>query len=473
MAYAACNLVATGGNDVLVCDSGTHSGDFLDLGGDNALTMPEAGTGTIDGSVTFGPGADTIEIHSGAITGEVQQGDGVDDFVMTGGQIGKLNQGGHFDTFFMSGGRIVDAFDDGDYAQMTGGRIGRVNMKLADNVFLMSGGTIDGNLVAGFGNDTVELSGGTIGGNISVSGGNDSVTVTGGTVGGEVRLSVGDDTFNWNGGGILYGAVDLGAGDDTASLGNLTDANIGATPQITGGTGTDGLTFDNVKTADVSRFDGWETIDLTNDTQLVFDETLTLGDSGTGTGSLTVDAASTIYGGEANGGIAAFTAGQFVNVVNAGRIDLTNGAAGATDTFTIGGNYLGDGGQLFLNTVLGDDSSASDRLAIEGDASGTTGLNIINAGGAGGVTTLDGIMVVEVGGTSAAGAFALNGRVAAGAYEYYLFRGGVSADTEDNWYLRSTLVTPPAAPSPEPAPAPDPVSPPPPEPEPEEPVVTP
>ncbi|MDX3925275.1 MAG: autotransporter outer membrane beta-barrel domain-containing protein [Shinella sp.] len=471
-AFAACVFTPTAGDDAHVCDSGT-SPSLTDTGGNNSLQLPEGGTGTISGNVVFGPGADSIEINSGTITGNVQQGSGTDDFRMTGGEVGSLNQGDNLDTFFMSGGRIIDAFDDGDSAVMTGGRIGRVNMKLDDNLFDMSGGTIDRNLVTGFGNDTIILSGGTIGGNISVSGGTDSVTVTGGTVGGEVRMSVGTDTFTWDGGGIIYGLIDLGGDNDTASLSNLTDANIGATPQITGGLGTDALTFDNVKTGDVARFDSWETIDLTNDTQLVFDETLTLGDSGTGTGALSVDAASTIYGGGANGGIAAFTAGQMVEVLNAGRIDLTNGGDSTSDTFTIGGNYVGDGGQVFLNTVLGDDSSASDRLIVEGDASGTSGLNILNAGGAGDATTQDGIMVVEVDGTSASGAFGLNGRVAAGAYEYYLFKGGVSADTEDNWYLRSTIVTPPAAPPPEPAPAPDPVEPVAEEPVPEEPEVVP
>lgn len=491
-AQAACTFVPTAGNDSFICDSGISAGGLTDPDGDNTLTLPVGGTGTVAGDVSFGAGADTIEMHSGTIDGTVNQGDGDDTFIisggtvtdnvqqgsgadnfeMTGGEIDSLRQGDNLDTFFMSDGRIVDFFEDGDQAVMTGGRIGRVNMKLDDNLFDMSGGTIDKNLVTGFGNDTIILSDGTIGGNISVSGGTDSVTVTGGTVGGEVRMSVGTDIFTWGGGGIIYGAIDLGGDDDTASLGNLTDANIAATPGITGGTGADGLTFDNVKTGDVARFDSWEAIDLTNDTQLTFDETLTLGDTGTGSGTLTVDSASTIYGGAANGGVAAFTAG-LANVVNAGSIDLTNGGGGASDTFTIGGNYTGNGGQFFLDTVLGDDSSASDKLIIDGDAAGTTGLNILNAGGTGDTTTQDGIMVVEVGGTSAGGAFALNGRVAAGAFEYFLFKGGVSAGTGENWYLRSTLVTPPVVPPPEPAPAPDPVTPQPPPPEPEEPETAP
>ncbi|PAM42500.1 autotransporter outer membrane beta-barrel domain-containing protein, partial [Acinetobacter baumannii] len=66
------------------------------------------------------------------------------------------------------------------------------------------------------------------------------------------------------------------------------------------------------------------------------------------------------------------------------------------------------------------------------------------------------------------GAFSLFAPVSAGAYEYFLFKGGVSAGTGENWYLRSTVaVGPTAAPNgggevvPPPPPTP-PVAPPPP-----------
>jgi autotransporter family porin len=472
-ASAQCAFAAPAGNDTYTCSSGTFVGNLVDNAGNNTLLMPEGGTGTIDGSVTFGGGVDTIIINSGTITGSVQQGSGIDDFQMTGGIIQSLNQGDNRDTFFMSGGRIIDAFDDGDVATMTGGRIGRVNMKLDNNIFNMSGGIIDRNLVAGFGNDTITITDGTIGGNISLSGGTDIVTIRGGSVGGDVLLSVGTDRFVWENGGIIYGAVDLGGDNDTALLRNLTDANIGATPQITGGLGTDSLVIENVTTSGVARFQNWEGIALNNDTELTFDGTLTLGDTGTGTGSLSIDATSTIFGGNANGAISAFTAGQLANVTNAGRIDLTNGGSSTSDRFTITGNYVGDGGLVFLNTELADDSSASDRLVIsQGNASGQTGLGIVHTGGNGAETVQDGIMVIEAinGATTDSGAFALTGRVAAGAYEYFLFKGGTSAGSADNWYLRSTL--PPVSPTPpEVAPAPPPLSPPVAEPEPTPPEI--
>ncbi|MER8629126.1 autotransporter outer membrane beta-barrel domain-containing protein [Mesorhizobium opportunistum] len=464
-AFAACVLGPTAGNTVYTCDSGDSGGSLTDTDGDNTLNFPAGGTGQISGNVTFGVGTDRIDMQSGTITGtvdqgggtdfftigggtvagNVQQGAGIDDFNMSGGQIGSLNQGDGLDTFTMSGGRIVDFFDDGDRAVMTGGRIGRVNMKLDQNYFNMSGGIIDRNLVTGFDKDTIILSGGIIGGNISVSGGADSVTVTGGTVGGDVLMSVGSDNFVWNGGGIIYGSVDLGGDNDTAKLSNLTNGNLGDTKAITGGAGTDTLTFDNVKLEGIARVQNWETINATNDTQLMLDGNLVLGDSGTGTGSLNVDQASTLYGGGFNSAIQAFTSGQLANVVNAGRIDLTNGTTGATDRLTISGNYTGLGGLLLIQTELGDDTSASDRLVLSGGtASGSTGIGVINVGGAGAETTADGIMVVQAinGATSSASAFALDAPVAAGAFEYYLFKGGVSAGSGENWYLRSTLITP-------------------------------
>ncbi len=85
-------------------------------------------------------------------------------------------------------------------------------------------------------------------------------------------------------------------------------------------------------------------------------------------------------------------------------------------------------------------------------------MTVTNAGGAGALTTADGIMVVQAvnGGTTAAGAFGLSNAVVAGAHEYLLFRGGVSAGSADNWYLRSTLLPGTASPAPLAAPAPAP-----------------
>lgn len=115
---------------------------------------------------------------------------------------------------------------------------------------------------------------------------------------------------------------------------------------------------------------------------------------------------------------------------------LTMGDGGTGDTTTIDGNYVGDGGTVELDTKLGDDSSPTDKLVITGNATGSTTLAINNVGGLG-AQTKDGIETVVVGGTSDAGAFKLAHAVAAGAYDYGLYMGGVSGK-ENNWFLRST-----------------------------------
>lgn len=498
-AQAACDLTVTPGDSSYVCDSGA-GGALSDTNGNNSLVFPALGTGTT-GNITFGAGTDsivmdsgtisgavnqadgqdTLEISAGQITGNVQQGSQIDDFQMTGGTIGSLSQGDGLDTFTMSGGHIIDFFEDGDHAVMTGGRIGRVNMKLDDNYYNMSGGTVDRNVVTGLGRDTIVISGGVIGGNISTSSGIDSVTVSGGSIGNGIKTGNDADTFAWSG-GIIYNGIELEAGNDTATLTNLTNGNMGGMTLLSGGTGTDSLTFDNVTSDDVARFQGWENVSATNDTELTFESNLVLGDAGTGTGAFNIDSSSTVFAGAPDTGVQAFSAGHLANVINAGRIDLSTGNGSAANSFTIAGNYTGNNGLLFLDTVLGDDFSASDKLVISGGtASGTTGMSIINQGGVGGLTTQNGILVVEgINGTNTgSGTFALNDPVAAGAYEYFLFKGGVTAGTGENWYLRSTINNSsgataaaeqnddnppvlPAAPEVEP-PAPPPAPPPPPE----------
>jgi hypothetical protein len=95
-------------------------------------------------------------------------------------------------------------------------------------------------------------------------------------------------------------------------------------------------------------------------------------------------------------------------------------------------NYVGVGGRLGLNTFLGTDGSPSNQLIINGGSgSGSTNILVRNTGGPGAETTGNGILVVNAinGGTTTANAFSLaGGRVTAGAFDYVLFRGGVSRD---------------------------------------------
>ncbi|HGC4118854.1 TPA: autotransporter YcgH, partial [Escherichia coli] len=101
-------------------------------------------------------------------------------------------------------------------------------------------------------------------------------------------------------------------------------------------------------------------------------------------------------------------------------------------TLTVKGNYVGNNGQLNIRTVLGDDKSATDRLIVEGNTSGSTTVYVKNAGGSG-AATLNGIELITVNGDeSPADAFIQgDARIAAGAFEYQLKQQG------KNWYLTS------------------------------------
>lgn len=500
---AACSIAITTGDDSNSCDSGSAAG-FTDLNGNNSLVFP-VGTpgvpGAITGDITYGAGADLVQLdsddalisgnlnmgdgpnifrlHLGTVTGNVTQGagpdvvqisggtagaitqgTGIDSFSMSGGTIASLAQGDGLDTFSMSGGTITGAFEDGDEARMTGGSIGRVDMKLDNNLFDMSGGTIIGNLVTGFGNDTILVSGTSfIGGNVSTSGGDDFISVSGGVINGQILASFGNDTFIWSDGGEIHSFIQMGGDNDTALLKNLNETILGSNPLLDGGPGTDTLTFDNTQTRVPGRYANWESVLLDNGSSLTLGGTFTLGDSVSGTGSMTVDGSSKLL--VDTGVISPFTAGQLATLNNGGLIDMTTGSSSTGDTLTVNGNYNGTGGRLALQTVLGGDDSPSDKLVVnQGTIQGTTGISITNVGGLGAETLTNGIQVVQAlnGATGSGTAFSLATPVSEGAFNYYLYKGGTDANTAQNYYLRSTVPVVPPLPGPaDPAPLPEPV----------------
>ncbi|WP_235189992.1 autotransporter outer membrane beta-barrel domain-containing protein [Stenotrophomonas sp. RIT309] len=129
-------------------------------------------------------------------------------------------------------------------------------------------------------------------------------------------------------------------------------------------------------------------------------------------------------------------------------------------TLTVTGDYVGNDGHWLFNRALGDDASRGDQLVIQGNSSGTASVSVRNAGGAGALTS-EGIRLISVAGQSDA-QFSLQGRAVAGAYDYFLYKGGVSTPDDGSWYLRSEYdppVDPPEPPDP-PKPPIDPPAPP-------------
>jgi outer membrane autotransporter protein len=143
------------------------------------------------------------------------------------------------------------------------------------------------------------------------------------------------------------------------------------------------------------------------------------------------------------------------SLANSGTVSLVGTTPGTT--LNVNGAYVGNNGVLRLGTFLGDSTSVSDRLVLDGasaSASGRTSVQITQLGGLGALTTGNGIEVISAlnGATTTAqtskDAFALSGgHVDAGAYEYRLHAADASGAGE-NWYLRSTTtVTTPVTPT--------------------------
>jgi fibronectin-binding autotransporter adhesin len=177
-------------------------------------------------------------------------------------------------------------------------------------------------------------------------------------------------------------------------------------------------------------------------------------------GTLAIADAAPLYSASAPG---SFTLNG--NLTNSGEIRMDSVLPASS--LVVRGNYIGNGGTLTLSSVLAGDASASDKLVIDGgNASGSTRVNINNAGGAGALTTGNGILMVDTlnSGTTTATAFQLGSRVVAGPYEYTLQRASVDGSNAQAWYLRSTVEptppTPPTPPSPPGPPTPTPPIPP-------------
>ncbi len=253
--------------------------------------------------------------------------------------------------------------------------------------------------------DGINASAATAGATITSSG-DITATAAGKAV---VRGSPAADSFTADA-GKLSGITLMGAGDDTTTLTGTVD--VTAAPQFDGGAGIDTLHIDGISMraftaaanniAQGSNLTLWETIDVKN----------------AGTLKLTGDL------------FTAANVGTFKLLDASSALDLQTAS---TATSTINGGFDSTSGQLKVDTVMGDSSSASDVLHITGNTTGSTVVNINNLGGAGAQTTGNGILVVQVDGNSG-GTFALaGGGMTVGQYYYTLKQVG------KNWYLQSQL----------------------------------
>jgi len=335
-----------------------------------------------------------------------------------------------------------------------------------------SAGTYTG-LIGGAG--AVEKTGaGTLSLSPSAAGGNTysgGTTITGGTllVAADNALGASSGGLTFNGGTLQFGsafnlassrAVSITSNNGTidtqgynstiaqniTGAGSLTKLGSGALT-LNGANSYTGGTNVNAGTAIVG--DGTSaSAALSGGGPVTVASGATLGGYGSVTGNVTNS--GTLAVANALASLSGDSTGNFQingNLTNAGLVQL--GGSGAGNTLTVTGNYVGQNATIALNTYLAGDGAASDKLVINGGAaSGTSALKVTNAGGPGAQTLADGIQVVQAlnGATTAASAFMLSGgSVSAGAYTYYLTKGGTSAGTGNSWYLRDTVPSKPLA----------------------------
>ncbi|EPV3677950.1 autotransporter outer membrane beta-barrel domain-containing protein, partial [Enterobacter ludwigii] len=345
-------------------------------------------------------------------------------------------------------GSTTDALNlaDGSGFGVRGGQIGLYVESEATISLLTNTGELAGNLFGGvnYGSIGAMTNTGTIVNGFvnygSIGSVNNTGTVTNGimnygTVTGKVAL--GDNTqYIAAGDASSVGGVISWNGEKDGKAGHGASVAVGnaANRGLTTTAGT--VYVDNVSVAKGSVL----TVTKDNDWHI-----LTTGaDALSNYGTLIMNNDSNLTGNLTNAGmltmnpqpdVSATVTGDVVNDAT-GRIVLNPTATSAGNTLTIDGNYIGVAGSIVsLGGVLAGDDSLTDKLVITGDSSGESILNIANENGSG-AQTLDGIQVVDVGGTSDA-KFSLASRVVAGAYDYTLQKGNTSGTEDKDWYLTS------------------------------------
>lgn len=376
---------------------------------------------------------------------------------------GRWQNGSGNDNWTDANGIVNAAYSDGAFAIFAGksgavtvdnslGTVGTTGLQFASGGYMIAGDALT--LVGP--QSTIRVGDGT------AAGAGMTATISAGLTGASRLVKTDAGTLVLSGANSYTGGTQITGG----TLRISADNNLGAAG---GGVDLDGGTLHT--TADLASA---RAVSLTGDGTILTEKGTTFAVKGplSGTGALTKDgagvllltgnnspyvAAARVLGGTlaidgAIGSTATVSAagrlegnGRVGGVVNAGVVAPGRGGIG---TLTVLGNYAGNGGTLEIEAALGDDSSATDRLVVNGGTSGVTQVAVINRGGLG-APTVEGIKIIDVSGASD-GSFALKGdyvfqgqqTVIGGAYGYRLYRNGASNPADGDWYLRSTLLVP-------------------------------
>lgn len=469
--------------------------DLVEVGGD--LTLD----GTINVSVpaggVFGAGVYRVFNYGGTLTnnglalGTLPVGSGVHVQTALAGQVNLVNSTGLMLNFWdgAAGPRNNGVVNGGDGTwQNSSGTDswtdadGLVNADYADATFAIFAGTsgtvqVDNSLgdvrASGL---QFAVDGYVIGGDaLTLVGTQSIVRVGGGTSAGvdmtatiAAGLTGGTQLVKSDAGMLVLSGTNSYAGGTVVEGGTLavsSDANLGDA--------AGGVTFSGGTLRAMADLASGRSISFTGNGTILTDAgtAVTLSGAFFGNGMLAKAGAGTLVltgenGGYTGGGLVTAGAlavdgalGGIVEVASGGRLEGRGSVAGTVNngviapgrgigTLTVAGGYVGAGGTLEIEAVLGDDRSATDRLAIRSNTSGNTVVTVINREGLGGLTS-EGIKIIDIAGASE-GSFVLNGdyvfqgeqAVIAGAYGYRLYKNGVTDPQDGDWYLRSSLSNP-------------------------------
>ncbi|MHC9084629.1 autotransporter outer membrane beta-barrel domain-containing protein [Luteimonas sp. RIT-PG2_3] len=292
-------------------------------------------------------------------------------------------------------------------------------------------------------NNTMELTNnGTAGTTINVDGTLRSTALTGGSDGviwtwgtpGTTTVNINDGSTVQAAGRTGFAMTDNG-GDSVITVGAAT---------VTGGfrlgTGADVLTFNRTDMTNVGTLDGGvdDAVDVLN-LNAVSNLTRNLDAAGQ---EIQNWRAVNLNGGTADL-VGTMTAGTFTLGRDAAGNPavLSIGAGTVGDTLTIGaltatsGNYVGAGGSILLDVDAS--THTSDKLVVDGNVSGVTGLAVNNLTPTGALSDEQDIAVVDVRGTSSPGdAFVLAyGPAQMGGRAYQLQQGDSAGANPLDWFL--------------------------------------
>ncbi|WP_087686488.1 autotransporter outer membrane beta-barrel domain-containing protein [Pandoraea sp. PE-S2R-1] len=420
--FNAKEVVTINNSGTIIGNGVTGDGDGVDVDGIVNITN----SGTIRGARAFNDvsegvtvGGGTI-VNSGTIVGENTPGGigrgitlaGVDKDPATGLAIAP--QGIYVNSTIVNSGLIRGQSDSA--IAVTGSRNAMTVTIINQAGGVLEGGGATAAAVNTGANDATVINYGTItadqsGKAVDLGSGNSSLQILGGAavVNGDVSGGTGTSTltitpgsgnaFSYNGAISNFSAVALGAG--TIAL-NGASTYAGATTIGSGAT---------VIVGDASH------------------RNATLG-----SGLTTVAAGATLAG----------YGGTLGSVTNAGILAVGSASPGATagnlGTFTIAGDYVGNNATALMGaTIAADGTTASDKLVINGNASGTTLLKL-KVSGTGTPTSGSGIQLVQVNGTASDGAFKLDAPIQAGAYQYLLRKIG-PAGGDPSWFLSTSYAS--------------------------------